>query len=168
MAEDTAAYIEKCDQCLRHKAVRDRAALVNINTMQPLEMLCIDFLSLEPAKGGVENILVVTDLFTRYAQTFPTRNLTAKTTALILFESATIKHLCQLAGVKKSRTTPYHPMWNGQVVRFNRTLLDMLGTLEPSEKQDWKKYVPVLTHAFNATRQSRPFNHRSGVIRDSP
>ena len=43
MSEDTAAYIAKCDRCLRRKAVQDRAALVNITTTQPLEMLCIDF-----------------------------------------------------------------------------------------------------------------------------
>ena len=68
------------------------------------------------------------------------------------FESSTIKHLCDLAGVRKSHTTPCHPMSNGQVERFNHTLLDMLGTLDPAEKADWKKYVPVLTHSYNAIR----------------
>ena len=43
MAEDTAAYIGKCDRCLRRKAVQDRAALVNITTTQSLEKLCIEF-----------------------------------------------------------------------------------------------------------------------------
>ena len=41
----------------------------------------MDFLSLERSKGGHEHILVVTDHFTRYAQTFSTRNQLAKTTA---------------------------------------------------------------------------------------
>ena len=35
---------------------------------------------------------------------------------------------------------------------FNRTLLDMLGTLSPDEKKDWKKFVGPLVHAYNCTR----------------
>ena len=49
------------------------------------------------------------------------------------FESDLIKEFCNLAKVKKLRTTPYHPMTNGQCERFNRTLCDMLGTLETGE-----------------------------------
>ena len=50
-------------------------------------MVCLDFLSLEPSKSGVENILVISDHFTRYVQAFPTRNQTARTTARVLFEN---------------------------------------------------------------------------------
>ena len=123
--------------------------------------------SLERSKGGVENILVITDHFSRYAQAIPTRNQTAKTTVRVLFdnfivhfgfparihsdqgqnfESNLIKELCQIARVEKSRTTPYHPMGNGQVERFNQTLLKMLG----SQKSDWKTHIPTLVHAYNA------------------
>ena len=110
----------------------------------------------------------MTDHFTRYAQAFPTRNQLAKTTAKILFEnfvvhygfparihsdqgrnfeSNIIKELCSLLGVHKSRTTPYHPMGNGVVERFNQTLLRILGTLDDHQKQDWKSYIAPLVHA---------------------
>ena len=56
-------------------------------------------------------------------------------------------------GVHKSRTTPYHPMGNGMVERFNQTLFKELGILEGHQKQDWKSYVSSLVHAYNASRR---------------
>ena len=67
------------------------------------------------------------------------------------FESRLIKELCELTGIKKTHTTPYHPRGN-PVERFNRTLLSMLGTLEPKQKSKWKEYVKPLVHAYNCTR----------------
>ena len=57
-----------------------------------------------------------------------------------------------MAGVKKSRTTPYHPQGNGQCESVNQTLLNMLGTLEDDKKANWKNYVAPMVHAYNATR----------------
>ena len=58
-----------------------RAPLVSISTSQPLELVCMDYLSLEMSKGGFQNILVLTDHFTKYAVAVPTKNQTARTTA---------------------------------------------------------------------------------------
>ena len=46
--------------------------------------------------------------------------------------------------MRKTHTTPYQPQGNAGPERFNRTLLDMLGTLENEKKQDWKKYIASL------------------------
>ncbi|MCG7878036.1 MAG: DDE-type integrase/transposase/recombinase [Candidatus Thiodiazotropha taylori] len=165
--------VKSCGRCIRRKTGGGRnAALVNIKSSSPMEIVCLDYLSLERSKGGYESILVITDHFSRYAQAIPTMNQTAKTTARVLFdnfvvhygfparihsdqganfESQLIKELCQIAKVEKSRTTPYHPMGNGQVERFNQTLLQMLGTLEEYQKSDWKAHIPTLVHAYNAT-----------------
>ncbi len=45
-------------------------------------------------------------------------------------------------------------MGDGQVERYNRTLLDMLGTLSAKEKHDWKEQVAPIVHAYNYTRNS--------------
>jgi hypothetical protein len=54
--------------------------------------------------------------------------------------------------IQKTRTTSYHPQCNGQTERYKRTLLDMLGTLEPDKKADWKKHLPTLVYSYNATK----------------
>ena len=173
MAEEVKLKVRNCPACVKRKTQRtDRAPLVNIVTSQPMELVSIDYLSLEASKGGIENILVITDHFTRLAHAVPTPNQTARTTAKVLygffmdygfplkllsdqgrcFESQTIKELCKIAGIKKSRTTAYHPMGNGKTERFNKTLLDMLGCLTDEQKADWKKFVPTMVHAYNSTR----------------
>ena len=58
-----------------------QAPLVNIETSQPLELIHLDYLKIEPSKGNIENVLVITDHFTRYAQAFPSKTQTALTTA---------------------------------------------------------------------------------------
>lgn len=150
--------VKACERCVRRKTPPEKAApLVNIKTSRPLELVCMDFLSIEPDRSNTKDILVITDHFTKYAVAVPTRNQKAQTVAKSLwdnflvhydfpeklhsdqgpdFESCTIKELCKVAGISKTRTTPYHPRGN-PVERFNRTLLQMLGTLSTKEKSNW-------------------------------
>ena len=86
LKKDVEQKVKNCGCCIRRKSsIKPNAELVNITSTQPMELICIDFLSLERSKGGHENILVIKDHFTRYAQAFPTRNQLAKNTAKILF-----------------------------------------------------------------------------------
>ena len=40
----------------------------------PLDLLCIDFLKVDPSRDSKENILVMTDAFTKFSQAFVTNN----------------------------------------------------------------------------------------------
>lgn len=173
MSADVCNKIKTCERCVRRKALPEKAApLVNIRTTRPLELVCMDFLSIEPDRSNTKDVLVITDHFTKYAVAVPTPNQKAKTVAKALwdnylvhygiperlhsdqgpdFESHTIKELCQMAGIHKIRTTPYHPRGN-PVERFNRTLLNMLGTLQEQDKTHWKDFVKPMVHAYNCTR----------------
>ena len=167
MTTDVQNKIKSCDRCLKRKSsINVRSPLVSIHTFQPLELVCMDYLTLETSKGGHQNILVITDHFTKYAVAIPTRNQQQKQLlrhfskmlchimVSLCFESDLISEMCKLTGMTKSRTTSYHPMGNGICERFNRTLLNMLGTMDPDQKHDWKSHINALVHAYNCTKHS--------------
>ena len=70
------------------------------------------------------------------------------------FESDLLKVLCEIAQIKKLRTSGYHPQTNGQCKHFNATLINMLGTLPEKPKCTWTEQVPTLVHAYNCTRNN--------------
>ena len=117
-------------------------------------------------------MLVLTDIFSKFVITVTTRDQTARTVAKVLiheffnrygipkrihsdrgrsFENHIIEELCQLYGVIKSRTTPYHPQGNAQCERYNRTLHDLLRTLDEDHKQRWPEHLQSLTFMYNCT-----------------
>lgn len=173
MKLDVEAYCKTCERCIKRKTLPQRAApLFHIQSSGPMDLVSIDFLSIEPDSRNICNVLVVTDHFTRYAQAFPTRDQKAITVAKTLwekyfihyglptrihsdqgrdFDSQLVRELLTMLGVKKSRTSPYHPQGDPQPERFNRTLLNMLGTLEPGQKSKWSQHIAHLVHAYNCT-----------------
>jgi len=59
--------------------------------------------------------------------------------------------LCQYYGIEKIRTTAYHPQGNGVCERFNRTLHDLLVTLDERAKKKWPEHVSGLVSMYNTT-----------------
>lgn len=51
---------------------------------RPNEILAIDFTVLEPSRTGIENVLVMTDVFTKYSMAVPTRDQRAETVVGVL------------------------------------------------------------------------------------
>ena len=100
------------------------------------------------------------------------------------FTGRIITHLCDLYGVQKLRTSPYHAQTNGQVERMNQTIIRMMGNLEEDKKACWSEHLPKLLLAYNAThstvtgyspyyllfgRRSRiPVDYPFPTLRDSP
>ena len=175
MAAQAKEHIGKCYPCLAFKARQPKAPLEIIMTTHPLELVHLDYLCLEPGKGLEENVLVITDHFTRYVQAYVTRTQTAQIMPKMLwdkfivhyglpekiltdqgwnFESQLVADLCELMGVQKIWTSPYHPQTNGQCERFNSNLINMLGTLPKEKKSEWKNHIGTLVHAYNCTWNS--------------
>lgn len=153
-----SSWTQICPRCaLRKSKPESRALLVPIVSKAPLNFVSVDFLILSCPTDGYQNILVMTDLFTKYAWAIPTADQTATSTAHVLwnhviqpfgcpgalhvdegpnFESKLILELYNLYGCWKSHTTPFHPQGNEGCDGFNQTLLNLLG-----KQNRWPEYL---------------------------
>lgn len=177
MSKDIEQYVKQCYRCNESKKPyhQIRTPLGRLVASKPLECIALDFTVLEPSSDGRENVLVITDVFTKFTVAFASRDQKASTVARLLsqewffrygiplrihsdmgrnFESSIIRELCKVYGIRKSSTTPYHPESNSLCERFNRTLHNLLRTLGHDKKRQWAKYLHEAVHAYNTTIHS--------------
>ena len=67
------------------------------------------------------------------------------------FESLLFQRVHTLLGVRKTRTTAFHPESNANVERFNRTLGAMLRCFALDAPLDWDLHLPYLVASYNST-----------------
>ena len=176
MTGDLRNRIKKCGHCRKYEAAPPVVPMKPLICSGPGELLHVDFTSIEetvPLKEEpvIQNVLVLQDHFSKYVVAYVVKEQTACTAAETLrngyfglfgapayligdqgkaFTSHIITHLCDLYGVQKLRTSPYHAQTNGQVERMNQTIIHMIGKLEEDKKACWSKHLPELLLAYNA------------------
>ena len=173
MTRDLRNCIKKCSHCRKYKAAPPVALMKTLTCSGPRELLHVDFTSIEetvPLREDpiIRNVLVLQDHFSKYVVVYVVKDQTARTAAETLrigyfrlfgapaylvsdqgkaFTGHVITHLCELRGVQKLRTSPYH----AQVEPMNQTIICMIGKLEENKKACWSKHLPELLMAYNAT-----------------
>ena len=116
--------------------------------------------------------MVMQDHFSKYIITYVVKDQTARTTAETLrsgyfglfgapaylisyqgkaFTGHLITNPCEIYGVQKLRTSPYHAQTNGQVERMNQTIICMIGKLEQDKKAHWSEHLLEMLSAYNGT-----------------
>ena len=164
----------------KHEAAPPVVPMKPLTCSGPGELLHVDSTSIEetvPLKEDpvICNVLVLQDHFSKYVVAYVMKDQTARTAAETLrngyfglfgapaylvsdqgkaFTGHVITHLCELYGVQKLRTSPYHAHTNGQVKRMNQTIIRMIGKLEEDKKACWPEHLPELLLAYNATRST--------------
>ena len=124
----------------------------------------------------IVNVLVFCDHFAKHIMMYMTPDQTANTVTEFLwqghilifgapakllnnwgttFESnIIISKLCELMGIQKVGTSPYHPQTNGQVEWSHQTLMWMIGKLGKDQKAEWPKHLSELVYAHKSTRSA--------------
>ena len=177
MTRDLRNRIKKCSHCRKYEAAPPVVPMKPLACSGPRELLHVDFTSIEetvPLKEDpvIHNVLVLQDHFSKYVVAYVVKDQTARTAAETLrngyfrlfgapaylvsdqgkaFTGHVITHLCELYGVQKLRTLPYHAQTNGQVEHMNQTIICMIIKLEEDRKACWSEHLPELLLAYNAT-----------------
>jgi transposase InsO family protein len=142
--------VSHCTVCSKNRVTeRKRTSFLKLLPEDgPLEFVAMVILGLLPkTEHGNRFLLVISDRFSKLTRTVPLRTITALVVAkafrdawvfcygpprYILTDNGTqfnakiFLAVCRELGIAEIFTTAYHPQTNGQVERFNRTIINSL------------------------------------------
>ena len=166
-------HLGQCNACLTKTKPSSRgqhSQLHSHKVSDPWHTLSIDFVGpFPPSVGNFRYLLTVKDLFTRWLEAFPTRDMTTTTVIKILqkdifarygycqriysdngpqFASDLFHKMGQKLGIDVVHTPPYNPRSN-PVERSHRDLEASLTALCKNQTNQWTEFLP---HALFAQR----------------
>ena len=177
LSRDCVSMIRRCPSCaaLRLKrGPRRTYPLTIFPPDRPLEFFAMDVLGpLPKTSRGNQYVLCICDRFSKMSVAVVMPNQTASTMAQVFidswvavfgipitfltdngpcFASKFFKVLTNILGVKHVFTSAYRPSTNGQVERWNATLVDSLTHL--AREQDWDQSLGLACVAYNSSVHS--------------
>ena len=177
MAKQMRPVIRACKCCLYFEGGTPKAPLCPIVATTPLDLLHVDFTSIETMlqlnqSPRVANILVFQDHFTRHILAYVTPDQTAKNIAKFLyggyisisgalarllshrgtsFTSSINEELCKILGIKMKadHALPLPDKWAGNEIAPD----DYVHDQEAGRRKnaDWPSHLAEIVHAYNAT-----------------
>lgn len=174
MRNTCKCYVKSFSVCSRNKRanIRAKSGLGIYHAGVPLERIHIDILGpLPTTQQGNKYILVIVDQFTKWMECHPLPCQNAESIACVLVnefiarfgcpleihsdqgrnvDGNLTRHLCKILQITKTRTTPYRPCSNGQVERYNRSILQMLRCYIKDHTY-WDLYLQQIARAMRGT-----------------
>ena len=164
MTKDAQTWVTgcRCCQIARGGHTQPKPKISHLEANNPLDLFFLDFTKIDPSKSGKENILIITDVFSKFSLAICTPNQIAKTVTKVLVEKwfhvySIPSHIhsdqghCFDSNVVKALCSMYNPQGNAFCKQFNHTLFGLLKTLRAEEKADWPLHLPSLVFAYKAT-----------------
>lgn len=171
MAKDIATWARSCLECQKAKIHRHtRSPLQQFPiTSERFQHVHLDLVGPLPPSEGHTYLLTFIDRFSRWPEAVPVPDATAETAAQAFvavwiarfgvpkllttdqgrqFESHLFSALNRILGIKRIRTSPYHPVANGMVERFHRTLKQ---ALKCHENPRWTASLPIVLLGLRCT-----------------
>ena len=170
---------EKWIVCLSCQQAKDprklRFPLQSIESSGFNEVVQIDHQKICMTATGYNQVLVMIDHFTKYAEAAPCMTASAEETCDQLINVWIARHGCPItfqsdngkafvgdltkelmkrSQVAQAHSTTYHPQTNGLVERQNRTLVSKLRVYCSRYMDDWDKHLPQVMGAYNSTEHS--------------
>lgn len=164
MSKDVAKWARSCLECQRSKVSRHTHTPLKEFDLpsQRFDHVHLDLVGPLPPSDGCTYILTCIDRFTRWPEAIPIPDITAETVSRAFisqwiarfgvpstittdqgrqFESNLFKTLSSFLGVKRIRSSPYHPASNGLVERFHRSLKQ---SLKCHGNPKWTESLPLV------------------------
>jgi IS30 family transposase len=178
MSADVAETVRQCAVCAKNRIhERKRTSFLKLfPASEPLEYVSLDILGpLPKTEHGNRFLLVITDRFSKLTRTVPLRTISAFVVAQAFcehwvfvygpprysltdngaqFSAKFLLSVCRELGVSKVFTTAYHPQRNGQVERYNRTIINSLRGYVSERQNDWDEFTSGLTFGYPMMRLS--------------
>ncbi|CAF4494701.1 unnamed protein product, partial [Didymodactylos carnosus] len=173
-------HIQSCVPCCQNNHQR-RKAPGSLKPIKPPEgvwqLLSMDFHGpiIPTSQRGNKYIISATDILSKFVVAKAVRDCTAETAASFLNEELILKYgtprailtdngthftakmmdeLFKRVGVTHLYSTPYHPMTNGQVERFNATMDAKIASLSNDRRTNWDEQLPFVTFNYNTSIHS--------------
>ncbi|KAG1672761.1 Transposon Tf2-11 polyprotein [Nymphon striatum] len=195
---DVKSYCKRCHVCAVNKDYGSKHVepMIPIDTSEyePGDRMAIDMLG--PFKESVQGnkyLVVAEDYYTKWCFLLPTRLIETSTIVAWIadtiipefgvpreiitdqgpqFDSKVFLEFCKESGIRKLRTSPYHPQTDGMVERRNRTILNMLRCYCHQSPEDWDISAPAITFScrsmYHETIGMSPFEALQGRCARSP